>query len=116
MSSDAWKQRLWRMVDEVALERVAQVSKWGEQSLDLWDALDHPNPCVRASYEAELGSVKYLNDYSGGGYDWYSVLMEEVYEAFLEEDPDKQRQEFIQVAAVALAIINDIDRKKESDG
>jgi NTP pyrophosphatase (non-canonical NTP hydrolase) len=32
---------------------------------------------------------------------WYTILMEEVYEAFAETEPEKQREEMIQVAAVA---------------
>jgi hypothetical protein len=39
--------------------------------------------------------------------------MEEVYEAFAETEPENQREEMIQVAAVAVQIIEYLDRCKE---
>jgi hypothetical protein len=41
--------------------------------------------------------------------------MEEVLEAFLETSPEKQREEMIQVAAVAVAIIERLDRQIEGE-
>jgi hypothetical protein len=45
---------------------------------------------------------------------WFSILMEEVCEAFAETEPEKQREEMVQVAAVAVQIIECLDRKKEA--
>ena len=39
--------------------------------------------------------------------------MEEVYEVFVETEPEKQREEMIQVAAVAVQIIECLDRRME---
>jgi hypothetical protein len=43
---------------------------------------------------------------------WAHILLEEVFEAFTETAPAKQREEMVQVAAVAVAIIEYLDRKK----
>jgi hypothetical protein len=39
---------------------------------------------------------------------WDVVLLEEVYEALTERKPDRQVEELIQVAAVALAMAEDL--------
>jgi SpoVK/Ycf46/Vps4 family AAA+-type ATPase len=50
-----------------------------------------------------------------GEISWSNILMEEVYEAFAETGPEKQREELVQVAAVAVEIIEYLDRKKEAE-
>lgn len=40
---------------------------------------------------------------------WWLILREEVFEAAAEDDPEKLRAEMVQVAAVALKIIDAID-------
>lgn len=42
---------------------------------------------------------------------WLHILQEEVFEAFAEEDPAELRKELIQVAAVAVAWVEDIDSR-----
>lgn len=42
---------------------------------------------------------------------WDGILLEEVYEALSETDPKKMRVELIQVAAVAVAWVECIDRR-----
>lgn len=42
---------------------------------------------------------------------WDGVLLEEVYEALAEPDPERLRAELVQVAAVCAAWISDIDRR-----
>ncbi|MFH8405513.1 hypothetical protein ACH4FX_12170 [Streptomyces sp. NPDC018019] len=46
--------------------------------------------------------------------DWTGILLEEVYAALSESDPAKIRTELVQVAAVAAAWIECIDRSGES--
>jgi NTP pyrophosphatase (non-canonical NTP hydrolase) len=46
---------------------------------------------------------------------WHTILLEEVYEAFSETNPAKQREEMVQVAAVAVQIIEYLDRKMEAN-
>jgi hypothetical protein len=90
---------------EVADERERQDDRWGEQNHDdgtggkydviLRDAAR--NACQR---EAEAGHPT-----------WRSILFEEVTEAFAETDPAKLRAELVQVAAVAAAWIEAMDRR-----
>lgn len=42
---------------------------------------------------------------------WDGILLEEVYEAMAEDDPAKLRAELVQVAAVACAWVQAIDRR-----
>jgi hypothetical protein len=44
---------------------------------------------------------------------WFDILLEEICEAFCEEKPEKQRKEMIQVAAVAVCIIEYLDRENK---
>jgi NTP pyrophosphatase (non-canonical NTP hydrolase) len=69
---------------EIAKERIKQDIKWGQQ------------------------------DHLTGR--WFEILGEETGEAcraVLEQDPDKYRKEMIQVAAVAIAAIETLDRLRE---
>ncbi len=71
---------------EICDERIAQDEKWGARR-------DHSFPF------------------------WYTILAEEFGEvgrAILEHDPDGMRNELIQTAAVAVAMIEALDRWKES--
>lgn len=45
---------------------------------------------------------------------WAMILLEEVFEALSEEDPEKLREELVQVTAVAASWVDAIDRKKEA--
>lgn len=92
------------VLEEVAQERLAQLDQWGDQPLPLgfgWAdakalADSHRQAC---DTEAKRGRVTHRH-----------VLLEEVWEALAESDPKKARDELIQVAAVAVKIIQDIDR------
>lgn len=90
---------------DIADERERQDDTWGEQNHEdgtggkydviLRDAAR--NACQR---EAEAGHPT-----------WRSILFEEVAEAFAETDPAKLRAELVQVAAVAAAWIEAMDRR-----
>lgn len=91
----------------VAEERARQDAKWSDQfwladgtGADTWrsEADD-----ARAACKARV-----LN----GTATWLDVLREEVYEAFAETDPLRLRTELIQVAAVAVAWIEALDRRQ----
>lgn len=86
-------------------ERKRQDEKWGEQNHPdgtgpgyVPDAKRARERCQRA---ARLGLVSYRD-----------ILEEEVYEAFAESDPDLLRVELVQVAAVAVAWIEKLDRER----
>lgn len=89
----------------IADERVRQVAKWGVQT--------RPDGTSADLYEEMAYDAKRLTDAhaADGTLTWTEILDEEVLEAFAETDPDKLRTELIQVAAVALAWAEDIDRK-----
>lgn len=94
-----------RVLSEVRGERARQDEKWGEQNhpdgtgsdLQRYLAEKDRDYCQRA-FEVGLGT-------------WRDVLEEEVSEAFAESDPDALRAELLQVAAVAVAWVEAIDRR-----
>lgn len=90
---------------DIADERVAQVAKWGVQS---W-----PTGTGGAHYEAARDASQAHTDEAAqrGDVTWTDILLEEVFEALAEADPVKLREELVQVAAVAVSIVEDIDRK-----
>ena len=90
---------------DVADERVRQVRKWGVQT--------RPDG-TSETYSVHADAAKLLTDQraEAGTLTWADILSEEVLEAFAETDPDKLREELIQVAAVAVSWAEDIDRKQ----
>lgn len=92
-----------RVLMEVSRERVQQDSQWGEQ--------DHPNGTgPHFAFVAEEMRKSCANAFSRGVGTWMDILTEEFYEALAEEDPEALRAELIQVAAVAVAWVEAIDR------
>ena len=93
-----------QVLDEIVAERVRQHDKWGEQNHPdgtggdayKWLADGARHKCQTA---AALGEVTYRH-----------ILEEEVAEAYAESDPQRLRAELIQVAAVAVAWVEKIDR------
>jgi len=89
---------------EVLDERRKQHEKWGQQ--DHPDGTDRDLAGVAESFRrfcdaaAEDGSITFRH-----------ILAEETAEAYAETDPDSLRAELIQVAAVAVAWIEAIDRR-----
>lgn len=93
------------LLDEVAVERVRQLEMWGQQ--------DHP---VTFNSNAWVEENDYWHDKNDqrveqGTLTWDGILMEEVAEALMETDLHRQRKEFIEVAAVAIAAAEAVDRR-----
>lgn len=92
------------ILEEVSHERARQDAKWGQQ--------DHPNgtgvPSMQAAAERSR-RVCEQNFYNGSG-TWADILREEFHEALAEGEPANLRTELIQVAAVAVAWVEKIDR------
>jgi hypothetical protein len=93
--------------EEIHQERDRQDMKWGEQNhpirveSDAIYFIDQARLCRQVcDYEARNGTLT-----------WYHILIEEFFEAFAEGEALKQRYELVQVAAVAIAMIECIDRK-----
>jgi hypothetical protein len=88
------------------IERARQRVLWGVQSLPNGTAR-HDDWQVSEFYKR----VTDAND-KDGTLSWRDVLLEEVFEALAESDTEPLREELIQVIAVAVAWISDLD----SDG
>lgn len=90
-------------------ERARQVQLWGEQNhpdgtgtyFDDTNARIARAACEQA-FERRKGT-------------WRHILDEEVAEAYAETDPDLLAAELVQVAAVALAWVEAIDRRQRPD-
>jgi hypothetical protein len=91
------------VVGEVIAERAAQDRQWGEQN--------HPDGTSPAAYTraAEVAQAVTNMHAAEGSVTWLDILHEEVMEAFASRTP---RDELVQVAAVAVAWIEAIDRRK----
>ncbi|MFE0132426.1 hypothetical protein ACFWY6_12765 [Streptomyces sp. NPDC059037] len=93
------------VLGEIAAERVRQDAKFGEQN--------HPDGTGTVEQQKYAESARrWCQTAFGSGYGtWSDVLAEEVAEANAERDPAKLRAELVQVAAVAAAWIEAIDRR-----
>ena len=89
--------------EEIRAERRRQDEKWGEQNHPM---LDKRVPEGLIKEGADL--CRTINE--SGEKSWFSVLRGEVYKAFSETEPEKQREEMVQVASVAVAILECLDR------
>lgn len=104
---------------DIAAERIAQDKKWGQQN-----HIDGtgPNTLPLASIAGLINATelaekaKRVTDRADrlGILNWRNIFLEEVLEAFAEEDPAKLRAELVQTAAVAQAWIECIDRRTGS--
>lgn len=90
---------------EVASERVRQNAKWGEQN--------HPDG-TDATMRADADDIRahVERNAANGDLTWHDVLSEEFAEATAETDPARLRAELVQVAAVAVAWVEAIDRRQ----
>lgn len=100
-----------RVLGEVYNERDEQDKKWGEQNHPMspegLDATEEAAEC--ADFWKVINDLRQKN----GQLSWDGILLEEVYEALSEDDPKKIRAELIQVAAVAVAMVECLDRAIE---
>jgi hypothetical protein len=100
---------------EVEAERKVQDERFGEQNhVDLYEENDRARDYSYSVFRRWADQYKRLND-DEHPLDWTGILLEEVYEALSESDEAKIRAELIQVAAVAVAWIECIDRRAVSD-
>lgn len=94
------------IIDAIVLERIEQEDKWGKQVRPM---LGGEATVIRDNLKSLADKWKAINNRSMGGDAWYRILLEKVYEAVSEPDMDKMREELVQVAAVAVEIIEAID-------
>lgn len=93
------------VVGEVIAERIRQDEKWGEQN--------HPDGTGNALQRRAAEDSRYVcqRNFQRGEGTWHDILLEEVAEAFAESDKSKLRDELIQVAAVAVAWVEKLERE-----
>jgi hypothetical protein len=102
---DAAGRLLTPVFAEVAIERTRQDDRWGEQNhADGTGLYQHAAAAERARRECDRKA-------NAGTITWADILREEVYEAFAEDHPAALRAELLQVAAVAVAWVEAIDRR-----
>lgn len=98
---------VYGVLAEIAIERRAQDAKWGEQN--------HPDGTSRAlAHFATKRRMACQRAAGEGRVTWRHILDEEIAEVSAEEDPAKLRAELVQVAAVATAWAEAIDRRIEA--
>lgn len=109
------------VLNEVLAERIRQDEKWGEQN---WPSfVDGMAGRVRNGYRAAYYGVpteaqaKYVTEvhFKERVGTYADIFVEEVAEAIGAPDEDHLREELVQVAAVAVAWIEAIDRRKAKE-
>lgn len=97
--------KIVHITQEIIRERWAQHARWGEQN--------HPDGTGSEEFREVANKARaYCQDaFAEGRGAWSHILNEEFCEALAERDRMKLRQELIQVAAVAVAWVEKIDRE-----
>lgn len=109
---------------EVARERSRQDAKWGTQNHPLVDPVLLHRPHTRMAEEFEIPTALRATQLCQGAaargeVTWAHILVEEVAEfvAAAQHDQAEARAELVQVAAVAIAAVEAIDRRGgDTDG
>lgn len=108
----------YEVAEEVIGERLRQDQRWGEQNHPDGTGVDWAAEIVPAfpsgpvaAQTAKIARLDCQRAAQRGKCTWLKILREEVAEAFAETDPVKLRTELIQVAAVAQAWAEAIDRR-----
>lgn len=84
-----------------------------DRARDKFGDQDHlPLGCGHSDYRVFADSRRAITNAraADGRVTWKDVLLEEVYEALAESDPQKVRAELVQVGAVAARMVLAIDR------
>lgn len=95
-----------RVLSQVLAERIRQDEKWGEQN-------HRDGTSVANESWADTARANCQQAADEGVTSWAGILYEEFTEAMAEEDPAALRAELVQVAAVAVAWIEAIDRRTQ---
>lgn len=99
---------------DLLYEKAAQRQKFGIQHHD--DGTGADQTVLDGFTFSELANTfKAVNDryeLVGAAHSWAFILLEEVFEALSETDPDRLTYELIQVMAVAASWIDDVDSRK----
>lgn len=93
------------VLKDIEVERFLQHDRFGEQNHPDGTGTDFDTQIRDLAQDAcdaatAIGAVM-----------WRDILLEEVFEALAESDPEKLRAELVQVAAVSVAWVEAIDRR-----
>lgn len=105
-----------RILDQVWDERDRQDLKWGPNQAHPFIALGVSGPRMTEFYDlptVDMAKERCDRRHKNGIGTWVDILIEEVCEAvdaFAQASPAEARVELVQVAAVAVAIVEAIDR------
>lgn len=94
-----------KVLEEVSHERARQDARWGEQNHRDGTGGDQDKT------NADLARQVCDDAFKTNAGSWALILTEEYAEAMAESAPDKLRAELVQVAAVAVAWVEAIDRR-----
>jgi len=92
---------------EIEAERRRQEEKWGVQNHSINTDAHHWMYSTLAR-DAKKSCDTAIKE---GTLTWFDILFEEFCEVFAERNLEKQREELLQVAAVAVQMIEYIDRR-----
>jgi hypothetical protein len=92
---------------EINAERERQDKKWGEQNHPIRKDEWHDLHCEAAERAKQMCDTAF----QAGRGTWMHILQEEFCEVFAEATAKGQRAELVQVAAVAVSMIECIDRR-----
>lgn len=107
MTDEEQYEVIEKIADEVIEERISQLELWGPQDWpSFFGETDLRKYAAQASYYKQMNDARALESKLC----WDTILLEEVFEALSEPDPALRRAELIQVAAVAAAEIESLDR------
>lgn len=103
---DELRAELIQIFDDIVKERQNQQKKHGNTSHPNGTGFHYQEMCQMFQ---KLTKYNFQNDEGS----WIDILLEEVFEAAAEEDPDRLRAELIQVAATACAWVKDLDNQQD---
>lgn len=118
MQAYDWEADTRAVLDEVFDERCEQVVQYGHND-DLETGMG-PGMCWLLPYTADSAQeieARLRTDYEDyeettGAPTWLHLLREEFAEAAMEDDPEAQEKEWLQVAALAVSYVQSSRRKR----
>jgi hypothetical protein len=98
--------------EEILAERKQQDQEWGGQNYSLYTRREVRSETIQFPDREILANTR-LNCKKRLAVDpcWFDILQEAICEAFGEEKSKKQRKGMVRVAAVAVAIVEYLDRE-----